>query len=186
MKRWLRKWLPNHDSMHRDKNTRQIAQWLSNHPYLWVLNRKSVAKGVGAGLLVVFIPLPTQIILSSLLALLVRGNLPIAVVTTFISNPFTFVPINLLIYHIGVAITGGNGVGAPPPIHELTLHWESIASMWQEIIVWFQSLGKSYVIGLVVLSVSTSILGFCLVHVIWRISIWFQLRARKEKQSKRS
>lgn len=186
MKRWLKKWLPNHDSMHRDKNTRWIAQWLREHPYLWALNRKTIAKGVGAGLLVAFIPIPVQIILASLLALLVRANLPIAVVSTLITNPFTFVPINLLIYHIGTSITGGNGISDPPPIHELELHWEGMALVWQEIIVWFKSLGKSYLIGLLVLSVSASITGFCIIHVIWRASVWLQLRARKHKRSKHS
>lgn len=186
MKRWLKKWLPNHDSMHRDQNTRWIAKWLREHPYLWVLNRKTVAKGVGAGLLVAFIPIPAQIILASLLALLLRANLPIAIVSTLITNPFTFVPINLLIYHIGTSITGGNGIGDPPPIHELELHWGSIALVWQEIIVWFKSLGKSYLIGLLVLSFSASITGFCLIHVIWRVSIWLQSRARKHIRSKHS
>lgn len=186
MKRWLKKWVPNHDSMHRDKNTRWIAEWLREHPYLWALNRKNVAKGAGAGLLVAFIPIPAQIILSSVLALLLRANLPIAVVSTLVTNPFTFVPINLLIYHIGIFITGGNGVTEPPPIHELELHWKSIALIWQEMVVWFQSLGTSYLIGLLVLSVSASITGFCLVHIIWRISIWLQIRARKQKRSERS
>lgn len=181
MKRWLKKWLPNHDSMNRDKSTQWIAKWLHNHPYLWSLNRKAVAKGVAAGLLVAFIPIPAQLILSALLALLLRANLPIAIVSTLISNPFTFVPINLLIYHIGTLLTGGNGAATPPPIHELELHWGNIGLIWQEAAAWFQSLGKNYVIGLLVLSTTASLGGFCLIHLIWRISIWFELRARKNK-----
>jgi uncharacterized protein (DUF2062 family) len=184
MKRWLRKWLPNHDSMNRDKNTRWIARWLSQHPYLWALNRKTVAKGVAAGLLVAFIPIPAQIILSSVLALFLRANLPIAVVSTLVSNPLTFVPINLLIYHIGVSITGVNGSVNPPPVHALELHWESMTLVLQESVVWFKSLGKSYLIGLVVFSISASITGFCLVHLVWRIYLWLQIRSRKNKLKK--
>lgn len=184
MKRWLKKWLPNHDSLHRDKSTRWIAKWLHEHPYLWTLNRKTVAKGFAAGLLIAFIPLPLQIILSAVLALLVRGNLPIAIASTFISNPFTFVPINLLIYNIGIAITGSNGIGEPPPIHELELHWESISLVWQEIIIWFKSLGESYLVGLITLSITASLSGFLMVHLIWRIFIWQHLRLRKQKRSK--
>lgn len=184
MKRWLKKWLPNHESMHRDKNMRWIAKWFREHPYLWALNRKAVAKGVAAGLLIAFIPIPLQIVLASVLALLLRANLPIAIVSTLITNPFTFVPINLLIYHIGIFITGGNGVSGPPPIPELELHWESIPLIWQEIAVWVKSLGKSYLLGLVVLSLSASVTAFCLVHVIWRISIWLQLRTRHHNRKK--
>lgn len=182
MKRWLKKWLPNHDPGNSTKNTGFTARWLKEHPYLWALNRKSVAKGVGVGLLVAFIPIPAQIIFSSVLALLFRANLPIAILSTLITNPFTFVPINLLIYHIGVFITGSNGVANPPSIHELELHWESIAMIWQEILIWIKSLGKSYFIGLIVLSVSASIIGFFLVHIIWRISIWLQLQTRKKRR----
>lgn len=184
MKRWLKKWLPNHDSMHRDQNMRWITKWLHARPYLWALNRKTVAKGVGAGLLVAFIPVPAQIILSSLLALLLRANLPVAIVVTLITNPFTFVPINFLIYHIGIFITGGNGIVNPPPIHELKLQWASISLVSQEMIVWFKSLGKSYLIGLLVLSISSSIIGYCLVDLIWRISIWWHLRSRRSRRDK--
>lgn len=163
---------------------RWIAKWLHKRPYLWALNRKTVAKGVGAGLLVAFIPIPAQIILASLMALLLRANLPVAIASTLISNPFTFVPINFLIYHIGILITGGNGIANPPPIHELELHWASISLVTQEIIVWFKSLGKSYVIGLLVLSISSSIIGYCLVDFIWRISIRWHLRSRRSRTGK--
>lgn len=183
MKRWLKKWLPTSDSLQRDKSTGWIARWLHQHPSLWALNRKSVSRGVAAGVLVAFIPLPMQMLLASLLALLLRGNLPIALAATFISNPFTFVPINLLIYHTGAAITGSNGFTDTPPIHQLELHWESIALMWQEILVWFKSLGKSFVIGLVTVSLTASLLAFCLVHIIWRIYIWQHIKSRKQNGS---
>lgn len=183
MKRWLKKWLPTHDAMHQSKNTRWIAKWLRAHPYLWALNRKNVAKGVAAGLLVAFIPIPIQILLAALLALLIRANLPIAIASTLITNPLTFVPLNVLIYHIGLYITGSNGVDSPPAIHTLELHWQNLFMVWQEAITWFQSLGKTYLVGLLTLSVSVSFTGFILVHVIWRISLWLQLRARARKRA---
>lgn len=186
IKRWLKRWLSEHITIYRNKNSGWIGQWLHEHPYLWMINRKTVAKGVGAGLLVAFIPIPVQIILSALLALFLRANLPVAVLSTLISNPFTFLPINLLVFHIGIFITGGDGVSSPPPIHELELHIKSITVVWEEIIVWFKLLGKSYLAGLVFLSVSASISGFIFIHIIWRISIWLQMRSRKTKKRKLS
>lgn len=185
MKRWLKKWLPTHDAMHQSKNTRWIANWLRAHPYLWALNRKNVAKGVAAGLLVAFIPIPLQILLASLLALLIRANLPIAIASTLITNPITFVPLNVLIYHIGLFLTGENDSASIHTIPALHLHWQNLSLIWQELITWVQSLGKTYLIGLVTLSVTASMTGFILVHVIWRISLWLQLRARSRKYAEK-
>lgn len=183
MKRWLKKWLPNRETIHREKNLRWLASWLHRHPYLWCLNRRTVARGVAAGLLVAFIPLPIQIFSSAILAFLFRGNFPIAFIATLITNPFTFVPITILIYKVGAFITKSNGINGMPPIHEIEFHWENITLIWQETFQLLRSLGKNYFVGLVVVSIGSSVIGYFLVDIIWRISIKWQLfiRSRRKK-----
>lgn len=180
MRYWLRKWLPDHDTLHRDKGMKWISTWLRHHPYLWHLNRTSVARGFAAGLLVAFIPLPLQMLLAALLAFLVRGNLPIAVVTTWISNPITFVPFNYLIYKTGKLITQNNGLNGMPHINEFTFKWESISLFWKESITWLSLLGPTYIIGLIVVSVSAAFLGYWLIQLSWNIYIRLKWRARKK------
>lgn len=180
MKAWLKKCLPNRESISRNKSMAWIAHWLHEHPYLTALNRKTVARGVAAGFLVAFIPIPAQIIFSSGLALLVRANLPVAIASTLVSNPFTFVPINLLIYQIGVFVTGSSGDN-PLSIHELEFHWGNVTVIWEEFAVWFKSLGQTYLLGLLILSVSASLIGYAVVDLVWRFAIWRHLRARKSR-----
>ncbi len=184
MKRWLKKWLPSRSSMQQNENTRWLSKWLHHHPYLWTLNRRTVAKGVAAGLLVAFVPIPVQLILASVVAFLIRANLPIAILSTLVTNPFTFVPINLLIYHIGIFITGENIMQNAPAFHALEFHWGNLGLVWQEIVTWLGSLGKSYLIGLGILSLSASITGFLLVHLFWRISVWIHLHSRRNRKKK--
>lgn len=71
MKRWLKKWLPNHETI-REKSLRWLASWLHRHPYLLCLNRRTVARGLAIGLLLAFIPLPIQIFSSAILTFLSR------------------------------------------------------------------------------------------------------------------
>ncbi len=54
---------------------------------------------------------PFQIVSAAIAAILLRVNLPVAVFTTFYTNPFTFVPLYLLGYKIGALVTGGNTHG---------------------------------------------------------------------------
>lgn len=183
MKSWLKKWLPNRETIHREKSLRWLASWLHHHPYLWSLNRRTVSRGVAAGLLVAFIPLPIQIFGSAILAFLFRGNFPIAFIVTLITNPFTFVPITILIYKVGAFITQSNGINGIPKIHELEFHWENITLIWQEVFQWLRSLGKSYFVGLTVVSIGASVTGYLLVDLIWRIYIWWHLRIRKSRKA---
>jgi len=183
MKRWLKKWLPNRETIHREKRLRWLASWMRRHPYLWCLNRRTVARGVAAGLLAGFIPLPIQILSAAIFAFLFRGNFPIAFITTLITNPFTFIPITILIYKVGVFITQGNGVNGMPQIDELEFHWENITLIWQETFRWLMALGKSYFVGLAAVSIGSSVIGYFLVDMIWRMYILWQLRIRKRRKS---
>lgn len=181
MKHWFRKWIPALEKLKRDKSTRWLTIYLHRYPYLLKVNRKTVSRGVAAGLLVAFIPLPLQIFLSALLAFLFRANLPIAIVSTLVSNPFTFIPLTYVIYKLGVLITHSNGMNGMPPVSEFHFHWGSFSKLFPEFLTWFSLLGKTYLVGLVVFSVSAAILGYSLVNIIWRIHILMQLRKRKMK-----
>lgn len=181
MRTWLKKWLPNPESLHKDKNSRWLVTWLNKHTYLWHINRQTIARGVAAGLLFAFVPLPIQMPAAALLALWFRGNLPIAIVTTWISNPITFVPISYLIYKTGTFVTQSNGIDSVAKMPAISVDWGSLTGFLQSIWNWVSALGPPYFIGLIVFSICAALLGYCLSYAVWNIYIRLKWLSRKRR-----
>ena len=113
-----------------------------------------------------------------LLAVLWRINLPLAVLTTFYTNPLTIVPLYLLSYEIGVWVTGAqNGLATA---HLPELHWNNWAS---ELTNWAIQLGEPLLIGVPLLALGLAIIGYVLVRVAWRVGVVLKWRARKRRRS---
>jgi len=70
-------------------------------PDLWHLNRHSAARAVAIGLFCGLIPGPLQALGSILLCMALRANVPLAVATTFYTNPLTIVPLYVVAYEYG-------------------------------------------------------------------------------------
>lgn len=85
-----------------------LASGIAEHGALWRLTRRSVPRGVAAGLFIgIFAMIPgVQMLGAALMCVPVRGNVPIAVLMTFVSIP----PTTLLVFLPG-AITLGNAMG---------------------------------------------------------------------------
>ena len=67
-------------------------------------NESTVTRGVAIGMFWTFIPIPLQMFPATLFCWLIRGNLPIAILCVWISNPITISPILLLEYQLGQLI----------------------------------------------------------------------------------
>ncbi len=81
------------------------------HRRLWQLNRHSTALGVASGIFWAWIALPLQTVGAVATALIGRGNVPLAMAFTWISNPITWLPCFLLAYEVGLVVTGADRVG---------------------------------------------------------------------------
>lgn len=140
--------------------------WLG-HPNLWCLNRRSVSGAVAIGLFCGLIPGPLQMLGALLLAVPLRKNIPVALVTTLYTNPFTIVPLYVLAYGYGRLLTPGEhaALAAAPE-----LSWE-----------WMVGLGKPLAIGLVALASTLSVLGYVVVQIAWRIYVSAAWRARRRR-----
>ena len=114
MRKHLKKYLPNHDAVHGNRWLRPFRNSLL-HPRLWHLNRHSAAGAVAAGMFCGLIPGPLQMIGAAICALVFRVNLPLALLTTLYTNPFTIVPLYVLAYQIGRIATGDPGGFVDPP-----------------------------------------------------------------------
>jgi hypothetical protein len=71
------------------------------NPEFLATNRKMITRGVVLGLLIAFIPMPMQMAATLLFMPFFRFNVPIAVATVWITNPFTMPPIYVVEYYTG-------------------------------------------------------------------------------------
>jgi len=178
MRKYLRQFLPHHESVKNNRWLKPFGSWLQ-HPNLWHLNRRSVAGGVAVGLFCGLVPGPFQVLSSAPLAVLFRVNLPVAIFVTFYTNPFTIVPLYMLAYELGAWVSGAkNGVVAAQ-LNFPELHWNSWVS---ELTSWLVKMGEPLLIGLPLLAVILAIAGYVAVRVIWRVVVILQMYSRKRRR----
>lgn len=180
-RKYFRKYIPHHDTVRNHKYLRHF-QPLLRHPNLWHLNRHSVAGGVAAGMIGGFIPAPIQMLVAAILAIIFRVNLPVAVATTLLSNPFTWPPFIVGAVAIGTFITGEAENG----FRHFEFDWMQgdWALLLPELSQWFLGLGKAYLIGNGILAVLLAALSYLLVQIGWRLYIVAYLRRRRLRQKK--
>jgi uncharacterized protein (DUF2062 family) len=178
-RKYFRKYLPSHEAVRQHRFIRLFGPILHHHN-LWHLNRRSVAGGVAAGAFAGLIPGPVQMISAAILAVLFRVNLPVAVATTWYTNPITAVPIYYLAYRIGVLVTGKGAASLPP----LSFDWQSggVLDYVPAFIQWLGSLGEPFLVGTLVLASLLSFCGYFLVRILWRMHVvayWYRRRRRR-------
>ncbi|GAB3247957.1 DUF2062 domain-containing protein [Chitinimonas naiadis] len=180
-RKYLRRWLPDRDTLNRNAFLRRCAPYLS-HPNIWHLNRHSVAGGLAVGLFSGMIPGPLQMLGATVLAILFRVNLPVAVFGTLFSNPFTIVPLYLAAYGLGRLITGANGAQAPVPAAPET-DWANLGTTMHAWLDWMMALGTPLLVGLLALALLLALAGYGLVQLGWRLHVLMALRQRRQRHS---
>jgi uncharacterized protein (DUF2062 family) len=175
----FRKYTPGVDKIREVKALSLFGDRLF-HPSLWHLNRRSAAGGVAVGLFCGLIPGPLQILGAAVACLVLRVNLPVAVVSTLYTNPFTIVPLYLVAYKIGSFALGGGGEAPaqPPPDWD----WRAIIASAEAIGRWMMGLGAPLALGVFLLACLLAALGYFLVRFAWNIHLrhaWHQRRRRR-------
>ncbi|GLR15200.1 flagellar biosynthesis protein FlhF [Chitinimonas prasina] len=177
----LRRWLPDRDTLNRNAFLRRCAPFLTHHN-LWHLNRHSVSGGLAVGLACGMIPGPLQMLTATVLSILFRVNLPVAIFGTFFSNPFTIVPLYLAAFGLGRLITGANGGPAHiPPAPETD--WSNLAGTVQAWLDWMVTLGTPLAIGIVVLALLLALAGYGAVQLGWRLHVRHALHCRRQRRA---
>ncbi|HUJ88523.1 MAG TPA: DUF2062 domain-containing protein [Burkholderiales bacterium] len=180
-RKYFRKYLPDAAQLRSHRMLRMFGSLLQ-HPNLWHLNRESVAGGVAIGLFAGLVPGPFQMLVAALLAVPLHRNLPVALLTTLYTNPFTIVPLYVLAYEYGKLLLGAGG-GAPsagPP----ELDWTQLGASLRTLVHWSLSLGKPLALGLFALACTLAALGYFGVHLAWRAYVVLAWRARRRARRK--
>lgn len=166
MRKFFRHYLPTPVAL------QPVLRWLPRglqHPHLWHLHRRSMAGGVAVGLFCGLIPGPLQMLGAAGAAALWRVNLPVAVLCTLYTNPFTILPLYWLAYQMGAWIMPHAGKFVFP---EKSDSW--LISWW----AWLWQLGEPLLLGLLMLASALALTGYVLVRLGWRVWVVWHWRAR--------
>ena len=181
-RKFFRKYLPSAADVRANRLVAMFGSLL-HHPNLWHLNRDSVAGAVAIGLFAGLVPGPLQMLTALALAIPLRRNLPVALLMTLYTNPFTIVPLYLLAYGYGTLLLGGGD--ARPPIAPFEMDWSQFFDSMVRLADWTLALGKPLAVGLVALGLTLAALGYLLVQLGWRASVVLAWRARRAKRARK-
>jgi hypothetical protein len=181
----FRRFVPSHDSVKENRYVAWFGPRLQHHN-LWHLHRRSVAGGVAVGLFAGLIPgsNPVQFTAGALLAVAFRVNLPISVVVTLYSNPFTIVPLYLMAWALGELVLFQSVGGHPPP--PLGLADKSFSEWLPAVMSWLASVGKPLAIGLPLLAISLALIGYVAVDHAWRLYVRCKWQRRRRNRALRA
>jgi uncharacterized protein len=151
-------------------------------PRLWHVNRRGISLGLAIGVFFgLLIPIG-QILFAAAAAIAVRANVPSAVASTFVTNPFTFAPIYVLAYKLGAALLGAPvGSGDEEAIVAAVAGaGDSLREYWS----WLLTLGKPLAVGLLVAAVVFSSLAYAGTQLAWRLVTLGRVRQRRRRRAR--
>ena len=170
-KKAFSKWLPSREALEKIRHLRVLGPLLAR-PWLWHLNRRSVAVGLATGVFIGFIiPMGLQAPIAAVVAFWVRGNLAAAILSTLVTNPFTVAPIYYMAYRLGMLLTGAEPAA-----------WSSDLPVMARL----AAVGGPWMLGLAVMGVVGAAVAYFGTHAIWRLfatRAWQRrLRSRERKR----
>lgn len=173
LKAWVNRLLAKQQALREHR----MLKWMGpavHHPRLWGFTRQGVALGMAVGLFFGFLIPFGQIPCAAVLSVLLRGNIPVAVAATLVSNPFTFGSIYYGAYCLGDWLLG---ISNMLPIKKDTLADEAAAvAGWLGQI---SSMGLPLLLGLALLACVLSVAGYYAVNLAWRTRVRRAWRLRQ-------
>ena len=169
---WTRRNMPTREQMERNRWIRPFAHRVLRSE-LWRFTRRSVPRGVALGMLVGIIVPFAQILFASLLSLTVRANVPVAALTTFITNPFTTPLLWVLAYKVGSWVLHVDAMTMVAPVSTAIEHTDL-----QNALQWLTGATLVTAFGLVLIAIVSSVLSYFVTSFAWRAWIARKRKAR--------
>lgn len=146
---------------HRRKS--RVHDWVAHKVFdraLWKPSRNTLAGGLAVGLIVSMLPpIPIQMLIAAVIAILVKVNIPAAAGGCWFSNPVTWGPLIWAQHKIGVAILP---------------KWDALPDKVEAI--------RCYAMGAVVMAAVLALVGYFLTVWIWDVVSWVVERRRRAKE----
>lgn len=168
-KETLKRYIPSPAKLRKIKVLRLLGEWIYE-PNLWHINRHSTSLAFFVGLFVAFMPVPSQMVLASLLSIWLRCNLPLAIGLCWVTNPVTMGPIFWFSYQLGALILGDPAQAVQ---FEVSLEWltNGLLLIWQPLLL-----------GCLVNGFFFGSLGYFAIQGIWRWRVLQRWEARAQRR----
>jgi uncharacterized protein len=176
-RKWLKQRMPDKAALTQNKSLGVLQRWIHD-PNLWHLTRHSASMAFLVGTVAAFVPLPLQMLLAAIGAILFRCNLPIAVALTWATNPITTPPLVVLSLQVG-----GWVLGRPATPVDFEFTWDWLTSVtWTDIEAGFATL----MVGSVICGIVFGVIGMIGIRLLWRWHVVQRWEARKRRRSAQS
>lgn len=178
-KKKLKAWLPTPEKLRENRVVRWFAPFLAD-PRLWHMNRSSLTKAVYIGVLCAYFPLPGQMPLAIVGALLLRANIPMSIALTWLTNPLTTIPVFWFSYSVGALLLGEPMIG-----------FSTIGVIVSDLTLWLTGNGgatlsshhffsiKAFVVGLTICAIISSIVAGVAFKSLWEYRMVVDWRKRR-------
>ena len=169
----FKRYLPTRDQLRSSRSLEFLGDVIFE-PNLWHFNRYSLSFAALVGGVCCFLPIPFQMIPCALLCVLIRCNVPVAILIVWISNPLTMGPMMYFAYRVGLLILGQPGVSVPDT-PSLAWFTDQLATIWEPLIL--GCLASGFTVG---------ITGFVAVRLYyrWRISQYLDYRKERKRTTR--
>ena len=168
-RRIIKRFMPDEAKIKEHPTLGKLGGALHN-PNLWHLNRNSVSLAFLVGIFCAFLPIPLQMLVAAVLAILVHSNLPISVGLVWITNPLTMPPIFYFAYLVGNWLLGNPGNDLE---FTLTVEWisEQLSQIWWPLLL-----------GSLVCGVVFSVMSYFGIRWLWAWKVGQNWRKRKQQR----
>jgi len=175
----LRRWLPTREALRENRWLRWIGPRLFDPP-LWLARRRAIALGMAVGVFFgLLIPI-AQIPASAAVAVALRANVPAAVASTLVTNPFTFGPIYYAAWWVGSALLGES---TPPPGDPVASDASAAGvGFWAWLHDSVAGVGQPLMLGLALFATVIGLSTYLLVSLGWRLAV---MRRRRRRAGRR-
>ncbi len=169
-KKTLKMLVPSPAKLREVKSLRVLGEWIYA-TNLWHINRYSASMAFFVGLFVAFMPIPGQMVVASVMAVLLSCNLPLSVGLVWITNPVTMPAIFFLAYRVGAMIMD---MPLKEIEFELSLYWlnHHLQAIW-----------RPFLLGCLVCGLFFGCLGYFMISMLWRWRVVRHWHARKRRRA---
>jgi uncharacterized protein (DUF2062 family) len=177
---WARTHFPTREKLEKNRWIRPFAHRVLK-PDLWRFNRRSVPRGIALGLFTgIAIPFAHSPV-AALCAVVVRANVPVAIATTWTSNPLTWA----LIFPAAIGISNVLGFHVDMTAFRHLLHSDASLGQWAH---WLLSkAAPALMLGLLVEATVVAAVGYAAAAFGWRFWVGQKrVRTRKARHQRRA
>ena len=165
----FKKLLLNVTRLRRGQLLRPLRHRL-RHKSLWSFGHHSVATGAAIGVFFAILFPVAHVLFAVVAAIVLRANVVVAALTTFVSNPLTMPVLYYSAYRIGDLIIGA---AERTNVEELASAQEAaeasleVRAWFPALLDWASSVGVPTAVGIVTLACVAAVAVYALVFAVW-------------------